>query len=59
MAARYDAIGINYAQLRKPDPYIAAQINRALGTASTVLKVGAGTRFYEPTDRLVTAVELL
>lgn len=57
MAARYDTIGINYEQLRRPDNRIAGQIDRALGTASTVLNVGAGTGSYEPTSRQVTAVE--
>lgn len=57
MAARYDTIGINYAELRRPDHRIAAQINRALGTAQTVLNVGAGTGSYEPSDKQVTAVE--
>ncbi len=57
MTARYDTIGINYEQLRLPDHRIAAQINHALGTASTVLNVGAGTGSYEPTDRQITAVE--
>src|SRR5262249_26962470 len=57
MAAKYDSIGINYAQLRKPDPRIAAAIQAALGPAETVLNVGAGTGSYEPVDRQVTAVE--
>lgn len=57
MTAIYDTIGIDYANLRKPDPRIAAQIHRALGSAQTVLNVGAGTGSYEPTDRCVTAVE--
>lgn len=57
MAARYDTIGINYEQLRKPDHRIASQINLALGAAATVLNVGAGTGSYEPADRQVTAVE--
>lgn len=57
MTARYDSIGINYAQLRKPDPRIAAAIDAALGDAKTVLNVGAGTGSYEPIDRYVTAVE--
>jgi SAM-dependent methyltransferase len=55
--AKYDRIGINYAQLRKPDPRIAAAIQAALGSAETVLNVGAGTGSYEPADRHVTAVE--
>ncbi|MGZ8283980.1 MAG: class I SAM-dependent methyltransferase [Allosphingosinicella sp.] len=57
MAAKYDRIGINYAELRKPDPRIAAAIEQALGQAETVLNVGAGTGSYEPVDREVTAVE--
>lgn len=57
MAALYDSIGINYAELRKPDPRIAAVIERALGNARTVLNVGAGTGSYEPAGRDVTAVE--
>jgi SAM-dependent methyltransferase len=57
MTAKYDSIGINYDQLRKPDPRIAAAIQEALGQAETVLNVGAGTGSYEPIDRQVTAVE--
>lgn len=57
MAAKYDIIGLNYAELRKPDQRIAAAIQQALGPAETVLNVGAGTGSYEPVDRLVTAVE--
>jgi Methyltransferase domain len=53
----YDRIGHGYSQLRRPDPRIAARIDRALGDAHTVLNVGAGTGSYEPTDREVTAVE--
>jgi len=57
MRAKYDSIGVNYAQLRKPDPRIARIIADALGSARTVLNVGAGTGSYEPTDRSLTAVE--
>lgn len=57
MKAKYDTIGINYAELRKPDPRIAAIIERALGPARTVLNVGAGSGSYEPADRAVIAVE--
>lgn len=55
--AIYDRIGVDYANLRKPDPRIAAQIHAALGDAKTVLNVGAGTGNYEPSDRQVTALE--
>ena len=57
MAVDYDEIGVNYAELRKPDPRIAAAIEAALGPARTVLNVGAGAGSYEPADRQVTAVE--
>lgn len=55
--AIYDRIGVDYSNLRRPDPRIAAQIHAALGDAKTVLNVGAGTGNYEPTDRQVTALE--
>lgn len=57
MSALYDTIGVDYANLRKPDPRIAAQIERALGDAQTVLNVGAGTGSYEPAFCAVTALE--
>lgn len=57
MAAPYDTIGVNYSDLRKPDPRIEKAIWTALGSAETVLNVGAGTGSYEPPDRQVTAVE--
>ena len=57
MTARYDRIGQGYAGYRTPDPRIAAQIDRALGDARTVVNVGAGTGSYEPADREVVAVE--
>jgi SAM-dependent methyltransferase len=57
MKTTYDSIGINYADLRKPDRRIAAQIEEALGDARSVLNVGAGTGSYEPRGRTVVAVE--
>ena len=57
MGARYDSIGIDYSRLRKPDSRIAAAIGRALGSARTIINVGAGTGSYEPADRPVTALE--
>ncbi|MGE0551696.1 MAG: class I SAM-dependent methyltransferase [Kofleriaceae bacterium] len=53
----YGAFGAGYNRHRRPDPRIAAFIDRGLGTARTVLNVGAGAGAYEPTDREVTAVE--
>ncbi len=57
MGNSYDTIGVNYSDLRKPDPRIELVISRALGAAKTVLNVGAGTGSYEPRDRSVTAIE--
>ena len=58
--AVYDQIGKTYARYRPPDPHIAAQINRALGAADSVLNVGAGTGSYEKEmseGRRIVAVE--
>jgi SAM-dependent methyltransferase len=55
--AIYDTIGVNYADLRKPDPRICQAILDALGPGGAVVNVGAGTGAYEPTDREVVAVE--
>jgi SAM-dependent methyltransferase len=55
--ALYDEIGKSYSEHRRPDPRIAAEIERALGDARTVVNVGAGTGSYEPADRVVVAVE--
>lgn len=57
MAAKYDSIGVNYAELRKPDERIAKVIEKALGDAATVINIGAGTGSYEPSGRQVTPVE--
>src|SRR5438034_3635170 len=53
----YDTIGATYTVTRRTELRIAAQVHAALGDARTVLNVGAGTGSYEPTDRLITAVE--
>ena len=53
----YDDIGLGYADVRRPDPRIAAQLHATLGDAELVLDVGAGTGSYEPRDRRVVAVE--
>jgi SAM-dependent methyltransferase len=55
--ALYDQIGSTYTSTRRPDPRIAATIRRGLGEARRVVNVGAGAGAYEPTDRLVVAVE--
>ena len=57
MTSLYDRIGLNYSDLRRPDPRIAVAIDAALGGARTVLNVGAGAGSYEPSGRAVTALE--
>jgi SAM-dependent methyltransferase len=57
MHEKYDTVGVNYSDLRRPDARIARLIEQALGSAKTVLNVGAGTGSYEPADREVTAIE--
>ncbi|MFI6009918.1 methyltransferase domain-containing protein [Streptomyces sp. NPDC051243] len=54
--AVYDTLGATYAQTRRPDPRIAAQIHAALADATDVVNVGAGTGSYEP-PQTVLAVE--
>ena len=53
----YDRIGVGYRARRRPEPAWQRQIERALGDASTLLNVGAGTGSYEPVGRSVVAVE--
>jgi SAM-dependent methyltransferase len=55
--ARYDRIGTSYRRSRRADPRIAAQIGAALGSAGSIVNVGAGTGSYEPPGRRVIAVE--
>ncbi|MFE6365597.1 class I SAM-dependent methyltransferase [Streptomyces sp. NPDC057806] len=54
--ATYNSIGTTYGGTRRPDPRIAARIHQALGDATTVINVGAGTGSYEP-SHTVLAVE--
>lgn len=53
----YETHGHGYASLRRADARIGALVREALGSARTVLNVGAGAGSYEPSDRLVVAVE--
>ncbi len=55
--AIYDGIGAGYALRRRADPRIASAILSALADARTIVNIGAGTGSYEPTDRIVQAVE--
>lgn len=53
----YEQKGLQYAGQRRTDPMIASYIQKALGSASTLLNVGAGAGSYEPLDRYVISVE--
>lgn len=53
----YDQIGTGYAAARHSDPRIAQAIRRAIGDATSVLNVGAGSGSYEPADVRVIAVD--
>src|SRR5438046_5189693 len=53
----YEQLGASYPRHRRADPRIAARIRAELGSARTVINVGAGTGSYEPADRQVLAVE--
>jgi len=53
----YELHGRGYALMRRPDPRIAALVHAALGTARTIINIGAGAGSYEPADRWVLAVE--
>lgn len=54
--ALYDTIGRTYRVTRRADPRIAAAIIDALGDASNVINVGAGSGSYEPAQT-IAAVE--
>jgi SAM-dependent methyltransferase len=53
---RYDRTGRTYSYTRRPDPRIAAVINGALRSMTTIANIGAGTGSYEPTGTVI-AVE--
>lgn len=57
LQADYNLIGQNYAIKRCEDPLIGDRIHVALDDAKTVVNVGAGAGSYEPSDRIVLAVE--
>jgi len=54
---RYDTIGVGYRTHRRPDPRWAVRFDEALGGATRIVDVGAGTGSYEPADRFVVAVD--
>jgi SAM-dependent methyltransferase len=53
----YESNGSGYAMRRRTDPRIASYVHNALGSARTVINVGAGAGSYEPIDREVTPIE--
>jgi SAM-dependent methyltransferase len=53
----YDRIGAGYARSRRSDERWMGAVLGALGAATGVVNVGAGTGSYEPDDRWVVAVE--
>ncbi len=53
----YERHGAGYAAQRRTDPLIASYVHAGLGSARSVLNVGAGTGSYEPHDRRAVAVE--
>ncbi len=57
MKPRYDNIGAGYGRSRREDPQLLARIQAALGSARTVVNVGAGAGSYEPPERHVIAIE--
>jgi SAM-dependent methyltransferase len=54
---RYERIGHEYARTRREEPRVRELILSALGTARTVVNVGAGAGSYEPRDRYVIPIE--
>jgi SAM-dependent methyltransferase len=53
----YEALGVRYSSRRRTDPRIESLVHAALGSAESVINVGAGAGSYEPSDRYVVAVE--
>lgn len=53
----YDKHGQKYTSYRQTDPRISKFVLNAIGSAKTILNIGAGAGSYEPEDRYVIAVE--
>lgn len=53
----YDKHGQKYFGQRRTDPRIEKYVHDALGSAKTVLNVGAGAGSYEPNEKYVIIVE--
>jgi hypothetical protein len=55
----YESLGSDYSAVRRTDPRIAQLVNRGLGSARTVINVGAGAGSYEPSNLEHQVVEQL
>ena len=53
----YDRIGSGYSRRRNPDTRIAQLIGQALSDNMLIANVGAGTGSYEPSNKVVIAIE--
>ncbi len=56
-SANYEIVGKNYSEFRQPDPRISSLISSYLESAKSIVNIGAGTGSYEPTGKIVSAVE--
>lgn len=54
---RYDNVGVGYSTQRQPDQRIFEFIQAVLGSAESILNVGAGTGSYEPIHVPTVAVK--
>lgn len=57
MGTIYNAIGVDYAAARRPDPRLGELIRAQIVDLETVLNVGAGAGSYEPDDKSLIALE--
>jgi len=53
----YESLDSDYSAVRRTDPRIAQLVHAGLGSARSVVNVGAGAGSYEPFDLRVTPVE--
>jgi SAM-dependent methyltransferase len=53
----YESLGADYSAVRRTDPRIAQLVHHGLGTARSVVNVGAGAGSYEPSQLRVAPVE--
>lgn len=56
-SANYEIVGKHYSSLRQPDPRIAEVIHVELDSVESIVNIGAGTGSYEPSGKIIAAVE--